>query len=138
MADFARGMQWLFTIVGLLFVGGAGADVLFDSGGFGTHSITMSCSSNGTLMNCSGQVGSLDDEVRLQTVATVGVGLLLVAAIMAVTAGAAVRRVPQYPQYPPYAGPPPAGTPYPEQHFPVPAPFPGQPPTGTAGPPGSG
>ncbi|GAA3395022.1 hypothetical protein [Cryptosporangium minutisporangium] len=116
MQSFARSMQWLFTVVGLLFLVVAGGNAIFGESGNGS-SVEIVCSPSSTTNTCNGSIYGIRDRVENQTVATVGVGLLLVACVMAVTAGAARAPVPRY------AVPP--GGPYPSG---------GLPPDGQAGP----
>jgi hypothetical protein len=131
VADFARAMQWLFLAVGLLFIGGATLDGIFGAEDGGSQDITLLCTTGTSTMTCTGQVDAPDDSTRILVTAVVGVGLLLVATVMAITAGSTARRATPMPgphHYgPPTAYPPPGPTPHPGPPTAYPPPHPGGP-----------
>ncbi|WP_035856214.1 hypothetical protein [Cryptosporangium arvum] len=140
MQAFARSIQWLFTVVGLAIIALVGISVVFGGSGSSGVDLTCSATSGGPVTTCDGHLYGLENGVKALTVAVVGLGLLVIAAVMAITAGAAAP--PRYgvgPQGPygpngplnqpmptPYAGGHPPYGAAPGAHAPYPGPTPPQ------------
>ncbi|GAA0261950.1 hypothetical protein [Cryptosporangium japonicum] len=89
MQAFARSIQWLFTVVGLAIIALVGIGVIFVDSGSSSVELTCSATSGGPVTTCDGHLYGLENGVKALTMAVVGLGLLVIAAVMAVTAGSA-------------------------------------------------